>query len=154
MAPESLNDDHDLDELRQRRSELREAMAGLEAAIAAPAPGRVAEWTDEVRLHLDQVSVDFARHIAVTEGPGGFHRDLIAASPRLVGKIARLAREHRTIAAAVDAAQGTLDGIASDEDVEAVRKRITDILALLVRHRQHGGDLVWEAFAYDVGGET
>lgn len=154
MAPEAINGEHDLDVLRQRRSELRQAIAGLEAATAAPAPGRVPEWTDEVRVHLDQVSADFTRHIAVTEGPGGFHQDLVTASPRLAGKVARLAREHGSIAAKIDDAQAALDGVTSDDDVELVRGRITEVLALLVRHRQHGGDLVWEAFAYDLGGET
>jgi hypothetical protein len=154
VTTESGDSEHDLEVLAKRRSELRRAMVGLEGAIAAPAPGRREAWVAEVRVSLDQVAADFARHIVVTEGSGGFHEQLVTDSPRLTGKVARLAREHVTVSQAIQAAQAALDEVTDDEGVEEVRRRITDILATLGRHRQRGGDLVWEAFAYDLGGET
>jgi hypothetical protein len=154
MTQDQGNGEYDLNVLRKRRSELREAMAGLEGAVAAPAPGHLDTWADGVRLQLDQVSADFARHISVTEGPDGFHEQMVTASPRLAGKVARLAREHVSIAEEIQLAQAALDQVADEDGVDEVRRRITDILARLVRHRQRGGDLVWEAFAYDLGGET
>jgi hypothetical protein len=42
----------------------------------------------------------------------------------------------------------------SKEDVEEIRDLGTTLLGLLVRHRQRGSDLVYEAYELDVGGET
>jgi hypothetical protein len=38
--------------------------------------------------------------------------------------------------------------------VDAVRDLGMALLASLVRHRQRGSDLVYEAYAVDIGGET
>jgi hypothetical protein len=38
--------------------------------------------------------------------------------------------------------------------VERVRQRADELLAALSRHRQRGADLVYEAYATDLGGET
>ena len=42
----------------------------------------------------------------------------------------------------------------SKEDVDGVRRLGTALLGLLVRHRQRGSDLVYEAYELDIGGET
>jgi hypothetical protein len=37
-------------------------------------------------------------------------------------------------------------------DAEAVRKQGTNLLGRLVRHRQRGADLIYEAYQTDIGG--
>jgi hypothetical protein len=39
-------------------------------------------------------------------------------------------------------------------DVDTVRDRGTALLAQLARNRQRGSDLIYEAYASDIGGET
>jgi hypothetical protein len=39
-------------------------------------------------------------------------------------------------------------------DVDRVRDLGTALLGRLVRHRQRGADLVFEAYEFDIGGET
>jgi hypothetical protein len=39
-------------------------------------------------------------------------------------------------------------------DVDTVRELGTALLDRLVRHRQHGADLIHEAYQVDIGGET
>jgi hypothetical protein len=39
-------------------------------------------------------------------------------------------------------------------DVDKVRDLGTALLGRLVRHRQRGSDLVFEAYEFDIGGET
>jgi len=39
-------------------------------------------------------------------------------------------------------------------DVDRVRDLGTALLGRLVRHRQRGSDLVYEAYQFDIGGET
>ncbi len=40
------------------------------------------------------------------------------------------------------------------EDVAALRDLGTSLLGRLVRHRQRGSDLVYEAYEFDIGGDT
>ena len=40
------------------------------------------------------------------------------------------------------------------EDVDRVRALGTALLGRLVRHRQRGSDLVFEAYQFDIGGEA
>jgi len=143
-----------LDLIRHRRAELREAMGGVESALAAPAPGRAAAWAEQAGVALGQLHSDFAEHIAVTEGPDGLYTDVLASAPRLSNAIRRLGAEHTQIAADLNAIAERMTSVASQEDVEAVRTATTSLLARLVRHRQRGADLVFEAYQVDVGGET
>ncbi len=143
-----------LDLIRHRRAELREAMGNLERALAAPAPGRIAAWVEQVDAALTQLAADFAEHIAVTEGPDGLYTDVLASAPRLSNPIRRLTAEHAQVTSELDAVIAKMGGVSSAEDVDDVRAATTNLLGRLVRHRQRGADLVFEAYQVDVGGET
>lgn len=142
------------EEVRRRRAELREAMGELENAIAAPAVDNLAEWTDGVRTALAQLREDFATHLAVTEGPGGLHEELVVVAPRLVHAVDRLTLEHATIGDAIGTVSDRLDAVTEEADADGVRDEATDLLVRLARHRQRGSDLLWQAYSSDVGGET
>jgi hypothetical protein len=140
---------------RAQRADLRAAMLELEHALARPAPGRVDAWSERVHDALIELAATFERHIAVTEGDTGFLAEIRDHSPRLINAIERLRAEHERIR---DELSSTLSHIrrlpahAAEEDVESLRAHVTELVADLVRHRQHGADLVWEAHAVDIGG--
>jgi hypothetical protein len=140
--------------LRQRRAELLDSVRAVEQALAAPAPGREARWAERVHVALVELDADFGEHMNITEGPGGLYQGLLGTAPRLAGKVARLTREHALIADHLTdllARAGTAD---VGEHVGEVREQATGMLAQLLHHRQHGSDLVFEAYAVDIGGET
>jgi hypothetical protein len=139
---------------RARRAELRAAMLDVERALSAPAPGRADAWLARVRGCFGELTEDFRAHLSVTEGPGGLYEEVRANAPRLAGPLRRLEREHGEITAELDRVRCRLEDRGSAELVEDVRDRVTALLATLVRHRQRGADLVWEAFESDIGGET
>jgi len=154
MEPVVFAPDPGLDALRRVRAELRESMATLEQALAAPAPGRVGEWAERVNAALVEFSVEFREHVAVTEGAEGLHGDVLETAPRLSKAVERLIGEHAVI---VDLAGDLLARVShplSDSDVVAIRDLGTDLLGLLARHRQRGADLIYEAYEVDLGGET
>ena len=63
--------------------------------------------------------------------------------------------DHGLIRERLDDLLARVDAAANLEDVTVVRDLGTDLLAKLLRHRQHGADLVFEAYEFDVsGGET
>ena len=142
-----------LEALRRQRAELRESMSALELALAGPAPSDPVRWAVRVHVALVELSADFREHIDLTEGHEGLYVDILATAPRLSGAVARLTREHAEVSDLVDdllARTSTSEG----EDVDKVRGLGTTLLGLLVTHRQRGSDLVYEAYEFDVGGET
>ena len=143
-----------LEELRRHRAELRESMGALEDALAAPAAADRSRWAQRVQAALSEVSGDFRAHIDITEGPRGLYGDVLRTSPRLSGAVDGLTREHALIGDQTDQLLTRLAAPDLHGDVDAVRREGTALLGRLVRHRQRGSDLVFEAYEFDIGGET
>lgn len=143
-----------LAQLRQRRAELRESMSALEAALAAPSTTEQARWAQRVHVALVELSGDLREHIEITEGADGLYRDILETSPRLSGAVASLTSEHVLIREQVDHLLTRAAAPDVIEDVAGVRHVGTALLGRLVRHRQRGSDLVFEAYEFDIGGET
>lgn len=143
-----------LEELRRRRAELRESMSALEDAMAAPATVDRLRWAQRVHVALVELSGDFREHIDITEGPDGLYSDLLKTSPRLSDAAASLTREHVLISGQIDHLLARVTAPDVTEDVDRVRDLGTALLGRLVRHRQRGSDLVFDAYDFDIGGET
>jgi hypothetical protein len=143
-----------LEELRRHRAELRESMSALEDALAAPATADRAHWAHRVHAALAEVSGDFRAHVDITEGPRGLYADVLRTSPRLSGAVDGLTSDHVLIGGQADALLTMVAGADVIDDVDAVRREGTALLGRLVRHRQRGSDLVFEAYEFDIGGET
>ena len=142
-----------LEALRRQRAELRESMSALELALAGPAPSGQVRWAERVHVALVELSADFREHIDLTEGHDGLYVDILATAPRLSGAVARLTGEHVEITDRVDDLLARTSTRAGQE-ADQVRDLGTTLLGLLVSHRQRGSDLVYEAYEFDVGGET
>jgi len=143
-----------LEEARTRRIKLHNELVELEQALGAPTPGRVKEWTLEVADRLRHVREAFDEHIFVTEKPEGLYEEIMGMSPRLTGKIKRLDEEHPVILAEIDDRLARLETF-DTQDVwppDVARDDINRLLGRIVRHRQRGADLVWEAYNVDIGG--
>ena len=155
MEPISSSSDQAvLEELRRRRAQLRESMSALEDALAAPATAHQERWAQRVHVALVELSGDIREHIDITEGPSGLYRDLLETSPRLSGAVASLTGEHGLIRGQVDNLLAQVTAPDVIEDVNRVRDLGTALLGRLVRHRQRGSDLIFDAYDYDIGGET
>lgn len=143
-----------LADLRRRRAELRDSMDALERALSAPAPpGLVAHWGERVHAALLELSGDFREHLAVTEGPDGLYQDLSRRAPRLTGQVSRLVQDHVTIRERLDGLASLMGPPLDGDEVSRVRELGTVLLGSIVRHRQRGADLVYEAYEVDIGGD-
>ena len=151
MEP-SVTTGTELDAVRARRAELRETLNLLEAALAAPARGREMVWGEAVHAALVMIADDFGAHIEVTEGPGGLHQAIMAGDIRLANAVDALTDEHGQIAEEVAGLVADSQAPVTAEDMDDLRERATKLLGHLVRHRQRGADLIYEAYATDVGG--
>lgn len=143
-----------LAEARQRRSDLHEALIDVERAISSPASGREADWSKDVVRRLQDLAGTIEDHVEVTERAGGLYDEIGGKAPRLADKIDRLRREHPEMRAGtrrlIERFEATPAGDAWP--VEEARDDLQRLLGRLVRHRQLGADLVWEAYNLDIGG--
>ena len=141
-----------LEELRRKRGELRGSMSALEHALASPAGGGV-RWAERVHVALVELSADLREHVTITEGPDGLYQEVIRAEPRLLDPVDRLTEEHGAFAGQVEALMSRVDPGAPIE-VEPLREKGSDLIRGLMRQRQKGADLVYEAYEFDIGGDT
>jgi hypothetical protein len=143
-----------LEELRRRRGELRDSMSALEQALAAP-PGRGPRgWAEHVQAALVELSGDLREHIAITEGPEGMYAELMSEAPRLSGQMDRLTQEHVQLDGAIESLLAEVTAPDVEERSNQIRDLGTQLLATFSRHRQRGADLVYEAYEFDIGGDT
>ncbi len=142
----------ELEAVRQRRAELLETIGVLERCLAAPAGDRTVLWGERLHAAIDRLASDFALHVEVTEGPGGLHQEIVTADLRLANQVTALAGEHEPIAAAIAEMSAATVPPVNEDQVADLREHGTTLLSRLIRHRQRGADLVYEAFACDIGG--
>ncbi len=143
-----------LEAAKRRRATLHDALVHLESATSSPAAGRVAEWSDQVLKETIAIRDAFEQHVLVTEKQGGLYEEIMERAPRLVGKVRKLHEEHPPIAEAIDATISRLEAetIGDTWPLDEARDDLQRLLGRVVRHRQHGADLVWEAYNVDIGG--
>lgn len=141
----------ELEAVCRRRAELRESLDALECALASPALGRPLIWGERVRSVLAEVADDLREHVAVTEGPDGLHQAILSGDLRLTNAVEALAAEHVRVTAEVGELLAATEPPVTAADVPDVRERATALLGLLIRHRQRGADLIFEAYATDIG---
>lgn len=152
IAPSMLGIAHarPLDTARRHRLELLDSIHEFERAIAVPSADP--DWRRRVSLRLERLREAFAEHVSVTEGATGLYAELLVAAPRLARTVGVLVREHSMITRTLDALTERL--VEVPVDAERFRNWASDLLRELSRHRQRGADLVYEAYATDIGGET
>jgi hypothetical protein len=142
----------ELEAVRQRRAELRETLGALERCLAAPGVDRAVVWGEQLHAAVDRLASEFALHVEVTEGPDGLHQAILAGDLRLANQVNALAAEHSEIAVEIAALAALSDAPVAPDDVAEVREQGTKLLGRIVRHRQRGADLIYEAYETDIGG--
>jgi hypothetical protein len=144
-----------LSEARKRRATLHDALVHLEIAISSPAAGRIPEWTALVTKEVIGIRDAFDQHVMVTEKPGGLYEEIITRAPRLDGTVRRLQQEHPDIVEKVAQMverleKATIGG--PEWPLDDARDDLQRFIGTVIRHRQKGADLVWEAYNVDIGG--
>jgi hypothetical protein len=144
-----------LDEVKRRRKTLHDSLVHLEEATSSPAAGRIPQWTAQVLKEMGEIREAFDQHILVTEKPDGLYEEILQRAPRLEHGIGQLKQEHPEISRAVDEMIVRLETteIGGDEwPLETARDDLQRFIGRVIRHRQKGADLVWEAYNVDIGG--
>jgi len=144
-----------LREAARRRQTLHEALVALEVAISSPASRRIPDWTRQVTKEAVAVRDAWEQHIDGTEKPGGLYEEIVGLSPRLAGTVDRLRAEHPEITEAVTQMVARLEHVeigGLEWPLDDARDDLQRFVGKVIRHRQRGADLVWEAYNVDIGG--
>lgn len=135
----------------RRRRELRDALVTFEDALSSPVRDRVT-WRAEVADALEALDLAFRDHVAETEAAGGLYEEMRDSAPHVGAKARRLREEHPVMQAALaDALSRLVVPPPDDAAAGTARDELQLLMGRIVRHRQHGADLVWEAYAIDIG---
>jgi hypothetical protein len=136
----------------RRRRELREALVAFEDAISSPF-WDIESWRADVTDRLEALQAAFAEHVEETERTGGLYDEMSEEASHVAARAGRLRADHPVITRALAEARVQVDGpLASEADVDALRDELQRLMGRIVRHRQGGADLVWEAYSIDIGG--
>jgi len=154
-----MDDERDLtpalQQARQRRKTLHDSLVHLEEALSSPAAGRIQDWTASVVKEMYEVSEAFQQHIAVTEQADGLYDEILERAPRLAGNVRRLREEHPEITDGITHMVAKLDHVqigSDDWPLDQARDDLQRFIGAVIKHRQRGADLVWEAYNVDIGG--
>ena len=142
------------EEAARRRADLHHALVDVERAISSPATGRLDAWTGDVVKRLSILLDSIDEHIEVTERTEGLYEEILHRAPRLSSQVDRLRAEHPTLRAATAGLVERLHSttIGGDWPLDEARDDAQRLLGKIVKHRQRGADLVWEAYNLDIGG--
>jgi hypothetical protein len=144
---------NDLSEIRQRRAALVGSCSALEAAMSAPVSS--VHWPELLGNAVSALLATFDEHVTETESPGSTIEQLRERAPRLSDRIDRLVEQHATIRADAERLLDRLDHAPAERTADenaAIREQALELLTAIVRHRQLGADLLYEAYDVDVGG--
>ena len=143
-----------LAETARRRADLHLALVAVEQAISRPAIGRESDWAKDVLRELEELGRTIEEHIEVTERPNGLYDEIATKAPRLANKIGRLREEHPVLRDGTNELVAKLRTTAIGDawPLDQARDDLQRLLGKIVRHRQLGSDLVWEAYNLDIGG--
>ena len=143
-----------LAEARRRRADIHHALVEAEEAISGPAAGREGDWAREVVDALSALRETIEEHIEVTERAEGLYDEILHKAPRLADAVHRLREEHPLMRDKASEAITRLrtTPVGTTWTLEEARDELQRLLGRIVKHRQLGADLVWEAYNLDIGG--
>jgi len=142
------------EEAARRRADLHHALVDVERAISSPAAGRLDTWIGDVVKQLSILLDSIDEHIEVTERPEGLYEEILRRAPRLSSQVDRLRSEHPALRAGTAELIERLHStpVGPGWPLDEARDDAQRLLGKIVKHRQRGADLVWEAYNLDIGG--
>jgi hypothetical protein len=142
----------DLPAIRARRANLRKASARVKDALSLQVQGTVAGWADDVAPAVSRLAAAWETHVALTESSDGVLAQIVDHAPRLAPQVRRLQAEHQDIDARLRVADEHLRS-AEEAGLEQIHTELAHVLDRIARHRRAGGELIYQAYHIDIGGE-
>jgi hypothetical protein len=147
------NEPSNVDTSRTDRERSLDALHALELHAGSAGPGREHDWLNEVRSAITTLE----RALIIQEGNSAPGEGLLSAieqdAPRLQGRVKELRQRYRAVQDDITALSRQLDPIkpADNVDITDIRQKLERIASELRYQRARETDLVYEAYAVDLG---
>lgn len=133
------------------RARSLESLHVVEHHAGAAAPSRPDEWRDDLLLALDDLATSLHDQFSRSASDDGLLARAAQDAPRLTPAIDELRERHSALLEEVDDLRQSLADLTRPMEVAAVRSRIGEMTAELRELRAWETDLVYEAYAFDLG---
>lgn len=144
-----MTSDKSFADVGRQRTQLGDAMHRVEEAAAAPAARE--SWAADLAERLRALEAAFDEHIVEAQSPTGILNQVVDQAPRLQNATERLKREDDRIAKSIEEIIEVAANGVTDVTID-LRDSVMELLVDLAKHRQQGADLLYEAYAVDIGG--
>ena len=126
-------------------------------STASSVPAQTATWITDLTARLGELGEALEAHIADVESPEGIIAQVIRDAPRLAAAAGQLTDDHpklRRLVAAVSDRLVSASSPPEPEQVRDIRGAILDLIGELSSHRQLGADFIYDAYSFDIGGQS
>jgi hypothetical protein len=125
----------------------------LRSALAAASPNRIGAWNDRVYDALVALQETLSESRRSADAEGSLLSEVAIEAPRLFDRVERLRAQYADLQRHVESLRSELvrhpSGGASD--ISDIRQRLGWLLAAVADVQAKESDLIYEAFAVDIG---
>lgn len=127
------------------------ALHEVERMAAAPGPLRTGSWRDDLLEALGELGSSLHEQYAHSDRTHGLLQMVVEESPHLLPAVEELATRQENVSEQVDLLTANLADLSRPVDVVTVREEIAEITLEIRELRAWETDIVYEAYAFDLG---
>lgn len=136
----------------RRRSEMEVALQDLERSAARPSAHT--DWIDDLATRVHSLQVALNNHIAEVEPPTALLDRITDQAPRLQRRVEETRKHHIVLSGLIEQLLESMATAKTSDPipVDSLRDGVVEVLTEMARHRQDGADLIYDAYAVEIGG--
>lgn len=149
----TANDREQTDIARSRGDRARslESLHAVEKQAGAAGPARPNEWRDDLLAVLDDLASSLHDQYERSASAEGLLSRVVEEAPHLQSSVNELRKRQSSLVAEIDDLRRSLADLTRTPDVDAVRSRVADMTAEIRELRAWETDIVYDAYAVDLG---
>lgn len=136
---------------RRDRARSFESMLTVEKQAGAAGPSRPNEWRDDLLMALEELASSLHDQYARSASEDGLLSRVVDEAPQLEPGVRGLRQQQEALIEEVDNLRQSLADLSRTVDVSAIRSRVRDMTAEIRELRGWETDIVYEAYAFDLG---
>lgn len=141
----------DIDRSRSDRARSLESLHAVEKQAGAAGPARPNEWRDDLLTVLDDLASSLHYQYERSASAEGLLSRVVEEAPHLQSSVNELRKRQSSLVEEIDDLRRSLADLTRTPDVDTVRSRVADMTAEIRELRAWETDIVYDAYAVDLG---
>ncbi len=141
----------DIDRSRSDRARSLESLHAVEKHAGAPGPARPNEWRDDLLAVLEDLATSLHDQYERSSSDDGLLSRVVEEAPHLQSSVDELRKRQTSLIEEIDDLRRSLADLIRTPDVDVVRSRVADMTAEIRELRAWETDIVYDAYAVDLG---